>query len=442
MNLLTRKFPTILGLLLLVALIAIAIYYFQGKTTKVSQDIVPTNVRITNISDNKFSVSWTTKVPAIGSIEYGQVGEKLTNIALDERDTTTKASYLTHHVTVLKLQPSTEYAFRILSGEKSTRFDNNGSPYTTATGPVIGETPVSQNLYGSVQLLSKIPADGSIVYLTLPGGATASTLIRQTGNYAFTLSTIRTADNRSYVKYDPSATIASITVELGDQHSLSSVSLANSAPVPTITLGQNVDYLNVDQAASIAEIQTGEAATIFNVEPLSSQSEINVVSTTTVTILNPKTNGEVLTTLRPEFRGTGPAGTTLSIAISGQKAISDNVTIATDSTWSFAPVIDLKAGKQKIAVSYVGTDGVTTRLEREFTINTSGAALDPAFVSSPSASIKATASTKPATGSATPRAGMPDTSEGTPVSGVIENTLLTLGLGIVIMVVGAALLLL
>lgn len=460
MNLLTRRIPTVLGLLLLVALVVGSFYYFIGKTTKVNKDLIPTKVRITNISDNKFSVSWITGTITFGSIEYGVAGEKLTTIAKDDLDTETQGQYITHHVTVEGLQPNTEYAFRILSGTEPVRYDNNGSPYTTRTGPVIGATPASQNFYGNVQLPSKQSANRAIVYLTLPGGATVSTLVRESGNYAFTLSTIRADDLRSYVKYDPSATIASIMIENGDLQSISSVSLANSAPVPTITLGKNEDYLNLAQTPPVAEVQPGQTPAtasaipsdhppiptatpqslgIFNVEPLNNQNDIDAVTTTTVTILNPKEAGEILTTLQPEFRGTGPVGTTLSIALTGQKAISDTTQVLTDGTWSFAPVIDLKIGKQKIAVSYVGTGGITQKVEREFYISPSKTGLDPAFVSSPSASTIASPVGSPST---TPRAAMPATDTGVPVTGVIENTLLTVTSGIVIMVVGVVLLLL
>lgn len=453
MSLLSRRFPTILGLLLLVAGAAGYFYYMQINSPKSIPEVIPKKVRITNISDNKFSVSWTTEASTMGSVEYGVVGEKLTSIGKDERDTTNEGQYFTHHITIEGLQPSTQYGFRILSGIPPTRFDDNGSPYTATTGPVIGATPTSQNFYGKVELASKEPVDGAIAYLTLPGSATASTLVHDSGNYAFTLSTMRSSDARSYVEFDPSATIASLTIESGKQQSVSAVSLTNSAPTPTITLGQNMDFLNQTQIPLVAEIQptaspssyVAEKPSIFNVEPIG-QAAVNAVTTSTVTIINPKEEGEILKTLKPEFRGTGPIGTTLSIALTGQKAISDTVLIAADGTWSWSPVIDLKIGKQLITVSSVTTSGTTQKVERGFTISTSTTGLDPAFVSSPSASTTTTSPTvspvasSAATSSATPRITMPNTDDGVPTTGVIENTLLTGAMGIVIMVIGAVLL--
>lgn len=445
MNLLAKRIPTILGLLLLISIIVGAYYYYSNSGSKVSTETTPEQVRITNIADNKFSVSWTTKVATTGSVEYGKVGEKLTAKKMDDRDSgNSQGSYLTHHITIDGIQPSTQYAFRILSGEKPTRFDNAGSPYTTSTGPVIGATPTSQNFYGEVQQPSKTPASGAIVYVTLPGGATASTIVSDTGSYVITLSTMRASDLRSYIKYDPMASIVSVTVEAGKQQSIASVTLANSTPVPTITLGQDVDFLTVPQTPTVAEVSVesvseniAQTPSVFNVEPLVDTPDINAVTSEGVIILNPKENGETLATLRPEFRGTGPKSITLSIALTGQKAISDTTKVATDGTWSWAPVIDLKAGKQKITVSYVDATGSSQKISRDFNVSATKVGIDPAFVSSPSGVTSGTASATP---SATPRVAMPDTTEGTPVSGVIENTLLTAGLGIVIMVVGAVLL--
>ena len=459
MNLLTKRIPTIVGILLIVGIVVAGYYFFQNNQTVVATEIIPEKVRITNVADDKFSVSWTTQNSTLGAVEYGVLGEKITTKVLDDRDNDNEASYQTHHVTIDGLQPSTQYAFRILSGEKLTRFDNNGSPYTAATGPVIGATPASVNLYGNVHLPSKQMASGAIVYLTLPGSPTASTLVNESGNYAITLSTIRNSDLRTYAVFDPSATVGSVTVEGGTLQSTVAVSLANSAPVPTITLGQNAEFMNAPTTPAIAEVVTEPTSapdqptpeqpapentevpitpTIFNVEPLVEQPDINAVNNTTVTLINPKEEGEVLKTLRPEFRGTGPVGTTLSIALTGQKSISDTVAVATDGTWSWAPVIDLKVGKQTITVSYTGTSGGTQKLTRGFSVSTSTTGgIDPAFVASPSASTTTSTATSP---SPTARVAMPATDSGVPVTGVIENTLLTAGMGIVIMVIGAALL--
>jgi hypothetical protein len=448
MNVLAKKIPTVVGLLLLVATIVGGVYLYRVMKPQVATGEIPTKVKITNLADNKLSVSWITAKPTLGSVQYGVVGDKLGTKASDDRNTGEKAqAYQTHHVTLTGLQPSTQYAFRILSGDKQTVFDNNGSPYSATTGPLISNTPLSKNFYGTVQLSSKQLPGGAIVYLSLPGATTASTLVTESGNYVITLSTIRSSDLKTYASFDPEATIATVNVDSGSEQSTATVSLANAAPVPVITLGQNADFRNL--APQIAQIAPTGSSTpsassapttpgIFNVEPLSGAG-VNSVTTTDVAILNPMSDGESLATLRPEFRGTGPAGLTLSIALTGQKAISDTTSIGADGTWTWSPVIDLKTGKQTITVSYVGTGGTAQKISRSFTISSGVAGVDPAFVSSPSAStkVKASATPKP---SANTRVAMPATDSGVPVTGVIEPTLLTGLAGVVIMVVGATLL--
>lgn len=436
MNLLNRRIPTLLALIGIMLGAVGLIYYFSMGKPQIASSEIPQKVRITNVADNKFSVSWVTQDATIGAIEYGKVGEKLDIIVNDERDSGGTANlFRTHHVTIGDLQPNTQYAFRILVGEKSHRFDNNGSPYLISTGGVIGNTPVSRNFYGKVVISTQQAASGAIVYLSLPGAAVVSTLVNESGNYAFTLSTVRTSDLKGYVKVDPAATIASITIENGTDASTATVSLANAAPVPTITLGKDVDFRNAVAVTTgeepvVAEIQEpAEKPGIFNVEPLSNSNEINAVGGASVIILNPAVNGETISTLRPEFRGTGPKDTVLSIAITGQKTVSEVVMIEEDGTWSYAPLIDLKAGQQTIAVSYIGSGGVEQKIEREFVITETN---EPAFVATPSASKKASPSP-------TPRQAMPATESGVPVTGVVENTIVVMLVGILTLIGGVGL---
>ena len=433
-----RRFPTIFGILLLVGGALAGGWYFFNNQPKVAEEEKPQQVRITNIADNKFAVSWTTKVPTIGEVEYGMVGEKLEAKASDDRG---GGTYTTHHITVKDLQPNTQYAFRILSAQ--ARFDNNGSPYTVATGPSITVTPTAQSFYGKVEGKG---AEGSIVYLALPSGVPTSTLVNSTGNYTFSISTVRTLDLKKYVEYDKAATIVNISIVDGNGTTTATVNTANSAPVPTISLGKNQDFRETEQPP-VAQVEP-ETPPVFNVEPLN--NEVNEVGDggVGVTIINPDEN-EVLSTLRPEFRGTGRAGAVLSILVQSAKSQSENVVVLSDGTWSWSPPQDLNEGPATLTITYLNTSGVEQTVERNFSITVPAYGADPAFESSPSASISPlpspsqTASPYPSlssSASATPREQIPSTESGVPVTGVFELTLLTGGLGLVIMIVGTLLL--
>lgn len=456
MNLLAKKFPTILGILLLVAAIATGWWYVGKNKIVPSTEIKPNKVRITNVADNKFTVSWITTSPTIGEVEFGTVGEKITNKAIDDRDSLSAGSqeYVTHHVTIPGLQPSTQYAFRIVSGASRTRFDNNGSPYTITTGPIIAETPSAESFYGQVEDENKSAATGAIVYVTIPGAATLSTLAKSSGNYSVPLSTSRVEDLKSYALYDPRATVVNVNVEYGKGEATAVVTLANAKPVPTIAFSQNHDFRTVVEDPAIAQVEpvASESAvpTIFNVEPLGDTGD----TVGEVVLLNPGEEGEEIATTKPEFRGTGPSSTVLSITVHSATPYSDTIVVANNGSWSWSPPANLEPGEHTVIIAYIDEQGLEQTIERTFTVATVMAVSgDPAFESTPSASVKASASpkasVKPSPSSSSdyetdpspsPREAMPSTESGVPVTGVMTPTLLTAVLGFAIMVLGALLL--
>jgi len=419
-----KKIPTILALLLLGVAIGAGYYFFSKSQIAVNPEEIPNNIKITNIADNKFSVSWTTKSATIGNVEYGVSGEKLGGSAGDDKG---NSKYKTHHITISKLQPNTQYNFRILSGEPTNRFDNKGLPYTVVTGPVISTVPVAKNLYGEVTGTN----EDTLVYITLPGAYPASTTLKNNGAYNISISTIRTNDLKNYITYDPAATVVGITLDDGKGSTQVSASTANITPVPKITMGKNEDFRNAftptvaEVDSNFAEIIVGspmpQSVQIFNVEPLS--ADINVVVDGKATITNPSTEGEVLTTTKPEFRGNGEESSTITIAISGQKAVSDTVKVDSNGEWRWTPPIELKTGKQKITVSYMDTNDKAQKIERSFSITTTKVDSVPALVATSSAM-------------ATPRIAMPATNSGVPVTGVMTHTIATGIMAAIMMVTG------
>ena len=320
-----KKIPTILALLFLVLAIGGVFLWRRSSQPSVNVAIVPKEVKITNIADNKFSVSWTTDSPTSGSVEYGKVGETLDKKANDDRGISHNG--LTHHVTITELQPGTNYAFRILSGVPEKRFDNNGNVYSVTTGTTISGVPAARSLYGDV---SGGTMD-TLVYVTMPDAQPASMTLTSTGSYSIPLSTIRSADMRSFVAYDPAATVVSLFLDNGKEKSQVTASTTNISPVPVITLGQNADFRNaVTTPTQVAQVEPAQSEAspstmpvaqtpdIFNVEPLA-EPDINVVTNAKFSLTNPGIEGEVLSTTKPAFSGTGEANTELTITVSGQK---------------------------------------------------------------------------------------------------------------------------
>lgn len=444
MNFLTKRLPTILAILLLVALGGGLWWFWQSNKPVVAEGAKPQKVRITNVADNKLTVSWLTKEAVEGSVEWGVVGGKMEQVTGDERG---GGEYKTHHVTITGLQPLSQYSLRIVSG--GGKFDNGGSPYGVTTGRVVGTTPPAESFYGEV----KGAQAGAVVYVALPDAQVASSLVTATGSYSIPISTVRNKAGDGYVKYDPLTTVATVTVEDGVQTGSAMVLLGASTPVPAISMGQQHDYRSVEAVQpEVAEVSAtddggGELPGVFNVEPLGSGNQ----AASEVVLLNPEAEGEVVATTQPEFRGLAPTGATLVITVHSVQTYTQTVTSGEDGTWEWTPPGELAGGEHTITIAYVDAAGIERVITRAFTVSTALAqGGDPAFEATPSGSTASPTPTPTATPTATPastagaspRAGLPSTESGVPVTGVFELTLLTGAIGLVIMVLGAALLVL
>lgn len=464
MSVLSKRMPTIVGLLILVVGIVGGIIYVNSKRVNVGEEnSKPQQVRITNVADNKFSVSWTTKVSSSGSVIFGKTGESISTEVLDDRDLLSgnKTSYTTHHITVEGLQPSTRYAFRVVSD--GTQFDNNGSSYSVTTGPVIANPPPAETVYGKIQDTSTLPAEGALVYVSMPGSVPLSTLVKVGGNFTIPISTARTADLQSYVSYDPISTVISMTITNSKQTSQVSTNIANAAPVPDVILGNSYDFTTETPAKeTIAVIEEGEATPsgsttpgVFNVEPLGNVDQ----TSEEVEIINPSDDGEIVSTSKPEFLGTGEPGLVLTITVESDTTYNDTLVVDDDGEWRWPVPGELNPGNHTLTISFVDTEGIKRILRRNFVVLASDTL--PAFEATPSASTSPTPSPSPSlspspspsispspsssavsSSSATPKSSIPSTQSGVPVTGVLTPTMLTAVLGFVIMVTGALLLVL
>jgi hypothetical protein len=204
------------------------------------------DVRITNLRDVLFTVSWLTNLPTTGEVHYGSDPNNLNMTAYDTRGMNTVAE--THYVSVENLLPETTTYFEVVSDG----IVSDGSPYQITTGSTIG-VPGSDSIFGQVlgaeaALLAEgsTLAAGTIVYITLEDGndagssglaAPLSALVDQEGYWFANLASTRFTDLTSYFTYSAS----------GDQLQLEAygsangtkcqkVDTGNDSPAPTLLL--------------------------------------------------------------------------------------------------------------------------------------------------------------------------------------------------------------
>lgn len=427
-EILNRKFPTILGLLLLLLGLGVGIFLVTREQLfglKAGPELTPRKVRLSNITENGFTVSWVTDEETSGFLRYGETSETEFTVA-DERDQLIEETgfYLTHYLTVRGLKPETSYYFKLGSGKGKTLFDNSGQPYQIRTAAVADSLPVADPVTGTVISSTDLPFEGAIVYLSVEGSSLLSTRTLGNGSWALSLSTARTKDLLSYLTYDPKNAVVNIEIEGGREIATALVNTANDNPVSTITLGQNYDFREALPAQGEEGQKSADGFSFGDLEEPTETTPSEATSSADLIVLNPLDEGEVLHTVKPEFRGKAPAGVVISIKVESEIVYTGSVVVDEEGNWQWSPPSDLEPGTHTITLSYIDDFGDEQTTIRSFVILAAESSL-PAFEGSPSA--EGTPSPSPDA-----RTSMPSTDGGVPQSGVLTPTffLFIMGLGL------------
>lgn len=245
-----KRIPTLLGLLLLVvALVAGVFFIGQGPgvfAPRATPQTTPKKVKVTNVTDNSFTVSFLTDEKTAGFVKYGTEPSSLKSQSSDDRDqlSGTVGEYQLHHVTVRGLQENTTYHYELGTGSGAT-FNNNGAPFVIKTAKRSGAPSAAKTIYGSVTNAAGGPADGSIVYVSLSGAGDMSSLVKNSGSWAIPLSNARTPDGEGYANISDTAELNILAQ--GPQENLSSnltVAVKDAQPVDAIALaGSNAQQM-------------------------------------------------------------------------------------------------------------------------------------------------------------------------------------------------------
>ena len=423
-------FPTALGLLILLVAVGVGLYWVKNKTGTADitsgQTLAPKQVRLTNVTDTGFTVSWVSDQSATGKIKLGTEETSLKDQVLDDRDQLSgeTGSFEVHHLTAKNLKANTKYYFKIESQGRA--FDNQGKPFEITTGPTLGNPPPADPVYGTILTASRTPAEEVVVYVNLANAAPLSALVKSGGNWALSLSTARTADLKSYLTYDAQATIINLLAQGGKQGTAPAITTTvNDNPVPDITLGQSHDFRAQAQTspAPATASPSAQTASGFSLEPLIAQNEVATPSGE-VTLANPGVDGEIINATQPAFIGSGPPGTVLAIEIHSTDTYTGTATVNETGDWEFTPPQGLSAGSHSITIAYLDSKGTEQTLTRNFIIAAAGETDVPAITATPSG----------ATGTDSGRTSMPSTASGVPHPGGGNTSLLLLltGLGLLL----------
>jgi hypothetical protein len=436
--------PTLLGLLITgIGLIA-GVFLLRSplrSLIRAAPEEIPRSVKITNISDNEFVVSWLTDKSTTGYVQYGENNPDL--VISDDRDQEKGniGSYSTHLVTVKNLKPSTSYSFKIGSGKG--QYDDQGQAYQVKTGPQLGNPPAADIAYGRVTTAIGDPAEGALVYVRLTGTVPQATLVKSSGSWVIPLSTARTSDLSSFAPYDRENDKLEVFVEYGAEGSASTiVNTANDSPMADITLSVSGSTAETIPPLDISpDVPASESAVSkFPDSALSPAQESSAAAS--VVVLSPKFN-EQINSAHPQILGKAPANSTVQIEIHSDQVIAGSVVTDPQGNWTYSVPENLTPGEHTITVSTI-VNGVVQKVTRSFVVQAAGESNSPAFSATPSGTLAPTLRVSPTISptilpsitkapTATPT---PAAETEYPQSGNLTPTLITAILGIGLIFIG------
>ena len=268
-----KQIPTILGLLILfVALISGVLLFGQGTgvfAPRATPQTTPKNIRISNVTDKTFTISFYTDESTVAFVKYGEEKKSLDKQASDDRDQLSGVvkDYRLHHITVRNLDPARDYHYVLGTG--SNTFDNDGQPYKITTIAKQSQSPPNnQTVYGNALNADGTPAEGAIVYVYGENMGTLSGLVKSSGSWGIALANAFSLDKNTYATLSDDSPIE-IKAQGVEPNSLSVVktTIASAQPLGALTLAKGaaslVSSMPDDEATSskdkkelLADIET------------------------------------------------------------------------------------------------------------------------------------------------------------------------------------------
>ncbi|MFC1710527.1 Ig-like domain-containing protein, partial [Patescibacteria group bacterium] len=144
--------------------------------------------------------------------------------------------------------------------------------------------------------------------------------------------------------------------------------------------------------------------------------------------------GEIISSLVPEFFGEGPPGTEIDITLESDP-ISTSVSIDELGTWNWSPDESLETGSHTISVTWLDAEGVVQSITKNFIVQASEV---PVYEATPSALPTPDVATPTATPDVTPIATSAATPPPQPKSGIAKPTLILYIMGMGLLVISGA----
>ena len=402
-----RKIPTFVALILLLIVVGGFIIGFEQFTATVSVasgSVAPQQILISNISDTSFTISWFTQKDVTAFVRVQSESSNLT--FYDDRDSgDMPKKYNTHSVTVKNLHPGTSYTAEMFTNGKSSE-----EKRTVTTSSRLGNNSDSLDpAYGSIIDETNAPVVDALVYLTLDGSQTLSTVTRPTGSWLIPLSLIRSLDGSSYLETQERFTEELRVISAGGVTSATTDTL-NDSPVPAMALGKTYDFRKLQAKAKAKTAVLGE--------------QVAATATTWTISLNQPADGANLSTNVPAVVGNGVPGKIVVITLGIKNPTINSVMVGADGIWRFTPTKSLNPGKYIVTMTSTDTLSKPVAITHTFSIFKSGTQV--LGDATPSASLTPTTTITPMDASPSPTLALPSETP-TPTSTLAGQPIPTTG---------------
>ncbi len=359
-----KKIPTVFGLLILALGIGVTTFLVQkGDFFPISATTSeePKDVRISNITDNSFTVSYFTDDKITGVISYG-TSSSLGQSGLDDRDQELGkiVPHKIHNFTIRNLQPVTKYYFTIVSGKQT--YSNNSLPFEATTGTLLNVEPPAQDpMSGKVITPNGNPPEEAIIYVVAENSQVVSTITKSDGNFVLPLNSLRNQDLSSYFTLELDTSIKLLAIGEG-MFSNIGLSTLQSHPVPVITLSNNYDFTlaPAPSASSSGELPGFPPIAIREATKNNNPS-----------IVSPQDDQE-FNDQKPQFKGTAVPNEEVQIVINSDQQIQTSVKADSKGNWIYRPQENLDPGEHTITITTRNESGIIKTLKKSFTVYASG----------------------------------------------------------------------
>lgn len=382
------RVPTILAFLFIFLLIFLSTVFLPKLNNFFNPEtpsLTPQSLRITNLSDTKFTVSFLTQEKTKALIEYGpsiNLGSKAYSdqSLFSGRE---EASNI-HYFTLTNLTPSTSYYFKIKIGKKSygskgnpSKISNScldylevkedSSPFivTTLPGKMVScrESPLN----GEIVTEKKIPAEGAIVCIEIENLLPISDYVKKNGKWVIPCFNLALKDKSGFLEKLEGEKKEIIYIESPDGKKTKVINkTANDNPVPLISLDKGEYDLTASPLLAPLNIPTASLSPTSS--PLTENPEKIIRPTIPNVPLILIYPSDDITDDLPTFRGKGRPGQVLKIEINSDKPIVATVIVDGNGNWSYTPPKNLSFGKHTVTITSIDEYGNQQLITKVFNI--------------------------------------------------------------------------